>query len=308
MTNNIDLFNLYKDALNSQTEAILKQTDALQKGFVQLLKTQQSIPVEPAVKVPTPEVNVDELVQQKVAAMMPELVKQAMEAVQANQPDQPNTVKEPSKLVPPEPVIDDVIEDPAPQEYVLSHRLYEMQISLQKPCHECPFKDNCNIASKGILDSKCPTTVHQMKQEAMSGGEIDIYVELDMHTMKKTYTAYKNGVVIGIIPTNKDNKTVTAELEKYSNQIVTLSTQPNPKALAHSVFSWVYAEIVKVTPIEEVDVKETVEVEPVQAPMQPMTVQPVQTMEQSHFYIQQPEPLQQPEEPTLDLGEMILPI
>jgi hypothetical protein len=306
MTNNIELFNLYKEALNSQTEAILKQTDALQKGFVQLLKTQQSIPVEPAVQQPTtPEVDVNELVQKKVAEMMPELVKQAMDTVQANQP---KTVQEPAKLIPPEPVIDDVIEDPAPQEHVLSHRLYEMQIALQKPCHECPFKDNCNVARKGILDSKCPTTVQQMKHEAMSGGEIDVYVELDTHTMKKTYTAYKNGVVIGSIPENKDNKTITAELEKYSNQIVTLSTQSNPRALAHSVFTWVYAEIVKVTPIEEGNVEETVAVESVQVPMQPMPVQPVQTMEQSHFYVQQPEPLQQPEAPTLDLGEMILPI
>ncbi|MES9681846.1 hypothetical protein ABWK22_02775 [Gottfriedia acidiceleris] len=269
--NNNEIFAMYLNSLNQQTQA-------LQQGYTQFLQQQQPVQqpmVQPVVQEPTVDVNA--LVQQQIAALMPQLMKQAADAVS-------ETNEEPRAFIPPQPVMEDIVEDPAPQEYVIGNKQYELVLRIDKPCNTCPFASKCSL-KPSLISAECGVTT--MKDAAISAGEIHIDIQMDTQTMKASYLAYKDGVFIGNVADNRENKTIRAELEKYIGQTVRLLTHEK-KALPNYTFTSLFAEILGTTE----------------------KVQPLPVFEEtiSDPQIGYPEPPEQPEEITLDLGEMVLPI
>lgn len=251
--NNQDIFTLYTQTLNQQTQA-------LQQGFAQMLQQQQVqvAPVQPVVQTP----NVDELVQQKIAELMPELMKQAMAAAsQVNQA--------PAPILPAEPVVEDVVDRVQAPEFIIGNKQYDLYIRIDKPCAQCPFSANCQLKLSQIAD-ECG--VMGMKQAATQAGELFIEIAVDEQTMKTSYNVLKDGLFIGILADSRENKPLRTELEKYMGQTVRLSTQLK-KSVATSTFTGLYAEILGT----------------VSSITQPDSI---------------PAPPSNPEEATLDLGEI----
>lgn len=256
MTNN-EIFAMYIQSLNQQTQA-------LQQGFAQMMQVQ----AQQTNYIPPAQPNIDALVQQQVNALMPELMKQAAAAV-----SQVNEVHSP--ILPVQPVMEDVVDQPKPQEYILGETQYDMYLRIEKPCTQCPFANRCDLKASHI-SNECG--VMDMKNAAASAGEIQIEVAMDQQLMKTTYRAYKDGMYIGVLAENKENKTLRTELEKYVGYTVRLMTQLK-RNVPNSTFTGLYAEILG-----------TLEV---QSPVQPIAT---------------PEPPVQPEANILDLGEIVLPI
>jgi hypothetical protein len=263
--NNNEIFAMYTNALNQQTQA-------LQQGFAQMMQQQQ---VQQPVQEQQPDIHA--LVQQQIAALMPQLMKQAAAAVT-------ETNEVPREFIPPQPVMEDIIEDPAPQEYVIGNKQYDLVLRIDKPCNTCAFASNCNLKPSHI-GPECG--VSNMKESTIAAGEIHIDIQMDEQTMKASYLAYKDGLFIGAVADNRENKTIRAELEKYIGHTVRLLTHEK-KALHNYTFTSLFAEILGTTE----------------------KVQPLPVFEEtiSDPQIGYPEPPNQPEEITLDLGEMVLPI
>lgn len=266
--NNNDIFAMYMNSLNQQTQA-------LQNGFNQWIQQSQITPVQQE-----QSIDVNAMVQQQVSALMPQLMKQASDAV--------STVSEvPAPVLPVQPVVEDVVERPEHPEYMLGNQQYDLYLRIDKPCEQCPFASSCELKASHI-GQECG--VMSMKEATVAAGEIHIEIKMNEQTMKTTYLAYKDGSFIGVLADNKENKTIRSELEKYVGHTVRLLTHLK-KNVAHSTFTGLYAEILGT--VEQVQ----------EQPAQPMFDETIAIPEAGY-----PEPPTQPEEITLDLGEMVLPI
>lgn len=278
--NNTEIFAMYMNTLNQQAQALNQQTQALQQGLTWMQQT-NTAPVQQE-----QSVDVNTLVQQQIDAMMPALMKQAAEAVQ-------HTNEMPAPFIPPQPVVEDIVEDPAPQEYVLGNKQYDLYVRIDKPCEGCPFASSCALKASHIAQ-ECG--VMNMKEAAVDAGIMEVKIEVNEQTMTTSYLVYKDGQFIGSLADNRENKTIRAELEKYMGHTVRVMTHLK-KNVANSTFTGLYAEILEV--VEEV--KQAQPVQPIVAPS--MFDESILIPE-----VKYPEPPTQPEEATLDLGDIVLPI
>ncbi|MDA1616358.1 hypothetical protein PDK03_07075 [Bacillus cereus group sp. TH204-1LC] len=278
--------NNQAQVLSQQSQALTQQTQALQQGlaFVQQPQTAQTQPVQPIQQEQPVDVNV--LVQQQINAMMPALMKQAADAVQ-------HTSEVPAPFIPPQPVVEDIVEDPAPQEYVLGNKQYDLYVRIDKPCKGCPFASSCDLKASHIAQ-ECG--IMNMKEAAVDAGIMEVKIEVNEQTMTTSYLVYKDGQFIGSLADNRENKTLRAELEKYMGHTVRVMTHLK-KNVANSTFTGLYAEILEV-------VEEVKQAQPVQSIVAPSMFDESILIPEVKY----PEPPTQPEEATLDLGDIVLPI
>lgn len=283
-TNPTEMFNMFANTLNQQAQAIQQQTQALQMAYQQALQSMQQQAQAPQ-QVAQPvnqDAVVQQMVQQQVSAMMPELMKQAAAAA-----TQVNQV--PTPVAPVQPVVEDQVKH---AEFIPGNKLEHLAIAIQKPCATCPFKDSCTLKGSQI-STQCG--VDHMKQAAMNGGEIHIKVSVD-DDYKFQFKAYKDGMYIGNVATNTvQSKPLVAELEKHINRTVVVLAHPkNLNSTAHSTFTNFDVEILNV--IDDVPTPEPVVVPEV---TQPMVHEPVFA----------PEPVQETtqQESSSLLGDMVLP-
>ncbi|MEX3713530.1 hypothetical protein ABFV99_14095 [Cytobacillus horneckiae] len=192
-------------------------------------------------------------------------------------------------MKPTDSIVEDSIPDTNYPNLISGNKVYRLQIRFDKPCESCPFASNCEL-KKSHINTNC--NVSQMKNAAVEAGELHIKVSVNEETMKSSFNIYKDGIKIGLLAEQKENKPLRTALEAYMGKTVRVSTQLQ-KELPHSVYTALHAEIVGVVEekVPEVYIDETIVFpEPILFPT-PMI-----------------EPLtDQDETATIELGEMVLP-
>ncbi|MCY9308732.1 hypothetical protein MOF23_07045 [Bacillus inaquosorum] len=208
MNNNTELFAMFTNSLNQQTQA-------LQMAYTQAMQLQAS--------------NREVEQQSHMATESQKTIqKAATDAFELNQ--------SPSSVLPAEPVIDTEVEHPT---FIAPKSLYDMVLMIKKPCNSCPFASTCKAKPSHILP-EC--NVSELKKAAIQGGEIQMKISIE--NMKYVFKAYKNGHYIGDLALNRETSELRSELEKYVNKTVRLNTHL-VKALENYTFTKLHAEILE---------------------------------------------------------------
>ena len=130
---------------------------------------------------------------------------------------------------------------------------FKLFVTFQKNCANCPFVNTCDVKKQQSSKIGKDCGLLEMKNAAVNAEELHVKVNTEKN--KYVFPAYtKNGIYVGDIHKNRENKDAIAELQKHRNKTVILKTTAF-KVVKDSVFTRYQAEIVDV--IDNVDTEST---------------------------------------------------
>lgn len=190
---------------------------------------------------------------QELRAQLAEQVKRTPDvrkndqAIKANIKQQLDSVhNEEVPEMPAQNYIPPVEEDEVPDMNTWIHpdKTFKLFVSFQKNCANCPLVSTCDYQSKKKSEFGTDCMHLSVKEAAVAAKEL--HVKVSTQNNKYIFPAYtKDGVYVGDIHKNRENKDAIAELQKHRNKTVVLKTTAF-KVVEDSVFTRYQAEVAEV--------------------------------------------------------------
>lgn len=177
---------------------------------------------------------------------------QTADSLQAIPPMPPSKIEYPVLDTPVDaPLKPTPAEDPF-HSYVDPTKMFEMRLRTIKPCDSCPFAATCEERNTSRLTKDCPEDILQAKRISVQPGEIymDVKVHEENNRMFTTFHAYKDGLFLGDLWTETENKFARSILELYSGERVFLHITPL-KMRGKFVFTTLMGEILRSESLSE---------------------------------------------------------
>lgn len=129
-----------------------------------------------------------------------------------------------------------------PDTWVHPNPTHKMFVTFKKNCANCPFANTCDVKYQESSKFGKNCGMLDMKNAAVNARELHVKVGVDKNQyIFPTYT--KDGVFIGDVHENRENKKLIAELRNHRNKTVVVNVTPF-KVVKDSCFTRYEAEIV----------------------------------------------------------------